>query len=360
MGARYGHASRMLLNHDLVFLAEMLTHIAGEPAWSVAYRSYNCLSLPSSDENEIPVALDYAAAVTILLAHFRIEDHSQDSPRARWSWAARLLSPTYRRAAARLKAWGFPLDELTSMLRSQAAREANPQSLADVAEPTAFATGVVFSHGARVVGHDEAAGRMEQIGRRFGTLIYVLDAFEDQKRDAREGTFNALGRFPEIDARGEILSLVAQMEAELPEDLGVRLRLNVEERLGLRPRVLGHACRKPLRDRWRDAVALAHRLRARERGGWIKGAMVLSSVAALGFLFPHHTRVASTWRECLGVGMNLMALGTLFAAPAEPPAQKSGGGASKCIGNCCSGCDGCDDCCCADCCCDGCCSACDC
>jgi hypothetical protein len=246
------------------------------------------------------------------------------------------------------------------MLGSQSVREADPRSLEDVAEPTAFATGLVFSHGARVVGRAESAARMERMGRRFGSLIYVLDALEDRERDARDGTFNALERFRHVDARAEILSLVSHIEADLPEDLAGRLRQNVKERLGMRPPVLHGACRKPVRDRWRDAAALAQRLRARERGGWAKGAMVLASVAALGFVFPHHTRTVSTWRECMGVGMNLMALGTFFATPAGPVEPKSagGGGALNCLGNCCTCCD-CTECC-AEGCCEGCCSVCDC
>jgi hypothetical protein len=196
---------------------------------------------------------------------------------------------------------------------------------------------------------------MQRLGRGFGSLVYVLDAFEDQKRDAREGTFNALAHFSGMDGRREILSRVSQIEPDLPGDLGDRLRINVEERLGMRPRVLRRVCRKPLRERWTEALSLARRLREREAAGWMKGAVVLASVAALGFLFPHHTRSATTWRECLGVGLNLMALGTFFATPVEPPQFKgSGGPGSRFGGDCCGWCydrccQGCGDACCTGC-----------
>jgi hypothetical protein len=335
----------MLLNHDTVFLAELLTHHAGGPEWTAAYRSFNCLAKPK----EIVPILDYAAAVTVVLAHYRVADHCDDSGSWHWRAVRRLLSPQFRKASARLRAWDFPMDELEALLRTQSAREADPQSLADVAEPTAIATEMVFAHGARFAGDSAALGR---IGHRFGYLIYVLDAFEDLERDRRNGAFNALARFPEIDGRREILRTLE--EIDLPDDLQARLRTNVEERLGMRPRVLCCVSRKTLRYRWRDAVVFARKMRERER----VGVAVFASAVAIALLFPHHARGAMSSRECLTVPFNLMALGTFFAAPVESPVENPKKGCLDRIGCCnggCCDCDGgcCD--CCGDCACDGCC-----
>ncbi|HEY6391228.1 MAG TPA: hypothetical protein VIX89_08125, partial [Bryobacteraceae bacterium] len=122
-----------------------------------------------------------------------------------------------------------------------------------------------------------------------------------------------------------------------------------------------YRCRKSLKDRWRDAVAFARALRAREHAGVIKGAAILASVSLLAFLFPHPVRSAESWRHCLGLGMNLMALGAIFATtpsgpappvqpftPDAPPQSKKG--FSCCDGFCCcEGCDCCDCCSCCDC-----------
>src|SRR6185437_1814610 len=110
MGALYGQRSRVFLNHDVVFLGELLLEHADLPDWSGAYRSFNCLSLPKRAD-EMPIALQYAAAVNVALAHFHIADHQADSSSSVWRWAARWISPSYRRAAANLRALGFPLDE---------------------------------------------------------------------------------------------------------------------------------------------------------------------------------------------------------------------------------------------------------
>ncbi len=335
IGARYGQRARMLLNHDTAFLAELLLHYEGSPQWSSPYRSFNCMAKPS----EIPELLDYVAAITIVLAHYRVADHLEDSGRWHWRAAERFLSPRFRKAAAQLRASGFPVDELDSILRTQAKREAGAKSFRDVAEPTALATAMVFAH---------RCPELYDAGYKFGYLIYTLDAFEDREKDARRGSFNALARFPEIDGRAEILKTLG--EIDLPDVFQQRLRTNVETRLGMRPRVLCCSSRKTWRDRWQDAVAFARRMQDREK----VGAAVFVSAIAIAFLFPHHARGSITSRECLTIPFNLMALSTFFSVPVDKETAKQGC-ASRCASCCCdSSC--CDDCDCGDCCCDSICS----
>jgi Family of unknown function (DUF5685) len=367
LGVRYGQQARVLLNHDTVFLADLLLEYDRVPDWSGAYRSFNCLAMP--DAGDVVPALDFAAAATVVLTHFRIEDHQVDSGKRIWSVASRLLSPSYRLAAARLRGWKFPMDELTRVLSTQQQRERRAHSLTDVAEPTAKATGLFFSHGARVAGRDDLSEMMYRVGHRFGFLIYTLDAYEDRARDEQRGDFNPLLVLPGVDARASILEAAADLERELPERLALGLRANVEERLGMRPRVLATRCRKGIRERWRDAEVFARSVKKGE------GAVAFAGACVLAFLFPHHIRSADSVRHGLGLGMNLMALGAILnsAIPPPPPpgsfhpqvAVPPGTGRTG-IG-CCNCCGCCKDCsceCCTDCCCEscaeGCCSACDC
>jgi hypothetical protein len=140
IGAVYGHRARLLLNHDMVFLGELLMP---EPQWTPAHRSFNCMAMPK----EHPAALKYAATAAVVLAHFQIEDRIADSGRLRWKSIKRFFSPAYRKAAAELRASGFALDEMTAILGTQTERERRAASLDDVAEPTARATEMVFGHG---------------------------------------------------------------------------------------------------------------------------------------------------------------------------------------------------------------------
>jgi hypothetical protein len=365
MGVRYGQKSRLLLNHDTVFLAELLLEYAGAPQWSTAYRSFNCLSMPKGED--VPLPLDFAAAATIVLAHFRVEDHRTDSGKRLWNFAAMLLSPSYRRAASRLRAWNFPLDELALILSTQACREARPESLAHVSEPTAHATALFFSEGARLIGRSDLRAQMYRMGHRFGFLIYALDALEDRARDEKLGQFNVLAALQGIDGRFEILAALADLERELPASFALRLRANVEERLGMRPRVWTHRCRKTVRERWRDAVALARSMKKEE------GLAALAVASVVAFLFPHHVRSAESLKHSLGLGMNLMALGAILNAAVPPPpppppppgnyrpqvAIPPGAGygprgsfAGSFCGSCCGSC-------CSECACEGCCGVCE-
>jgi Family of unknown function (DUF5685) len=335
IGAMYGQRARLLLNHDMVFLGELLTQKA---EWSNAHRSFNCMSMPK----EHPAGLEYAATAAVVLAHFQIEDQVADTGRLRWKAVKRFFSPAYRKAAGDLRASGFPLDELTAMLGTQTARERRAVSLEDVAEPTARATEMVFAHG---------APELASIGRRFGYLVYVLDAWEDRARDAKTGDFNALLAFSEVDGRAEILAAVASLEKDLPVHLAARLRTNVEERLGIRMRVLHGACRKSAPARWKSAVEFARSMKDRERAGFLKGAAVLATVSVLAFFAPHPIRSAESWKQCFGLVLNLMAFGAVFATVPLPevPGKKSGCG-SSCGSCCCDSCD-CGDCCeCGSCC----------
>jgi Family of unknown function (DUF5685) len=336
LGRLYGQRARLLLNHDMVFLAELLMHYTGTPDWSQEHLSFNCFAIPKIT----PPALEYAATLTVLLAHFQIEDHRLDSQQLRWSLAQRALSPPYRLAAARLKAWEFPLDRLELVLATQIARELQPLSLAHVAEPTALATGMAFSHGAAICGRPELFDSLFNLGHRFGQLIYTLDAYEDRERDQLTGEFNPLLIFRDLDGRAEILAASQDVQRQLPPHLASRLRTNVERRLGPRQHAIAG-----LRGRWRGAIVQARKLRDLEQTGWLKAAAVLGSMSLLAFAFPHQTRLAVSWRHALGIGLNLMAFGALFAKVEIPKPDKSSGCASWLPDNCCDCCDGCDCCC---------------
>jgi hypothetical protein len=346
----------MLLNHDIAFLAEVMLDFAGAQLTAPAYQSLNCFALPKAS-GEIPPVMRYAAAITIALAHFRVADHRADarSRAGRWAWsfAARVLSPRYRAAARDLRALEFPLDEMAATLESQLEREARATSLEQVTEPTIRATAMVFAHGVRIGGRDDRIEYATELGAKFGELIYLLDAYEDRARDAQSGAFNPLRSLADADAaRRRILALTAEIAPFVTPAHAARLRANVEERLGLRPRVLHQRCRRTLRQRAHEAWGFAQMLRQREHAGLLKGAAIVASVAGLAFIFPDHARRTGSWRECLTLPLNLMALGAVFAAPLKPddlqPFQPDAPQKAAACG--CGGCDGCGDCC-GDCCC---------
>src|SRR5215213_1726490 len=189
-GALYGQKARFLLNYDTVFLAEILTALSDENVrdWQTAYQSFNCLSLP---QNEMPVALQFAATTNIILTEFKLADHIADENRRRHRLARNTFSKEFKRAEKLLNEWNFPLEEVREILLSQTAREATEKSLDALAFPTAQTTAVFFREGVKKAGKTGFTKLAFEIGFAFGKLIYLLDAFEDYEKDFRRRQFNA-------------------------------------------------------------------------------------------------------------------------------------------------------------------------
>ena len=394
IGSRYGQAARMALNHDTVFLAELLTALSPEPAatLSPAYRSFNCMALPKGEE-EMPAVLRYSAAATLVLAEFKVLDHIEDTGRRRWRALQQLFSKAFRNAQRDLAALSFPMARLREALETQSQREREGTTLAEFSAPTAEATALFFAHGAVVARlSTDCAATLESLGRTFGELAYLLDAFEDFEKDEAAGAFNAIRATHGVkrDAVAQLHLLTAAIRTDLerlplkPEMAAAfasRLQTNLEAKLGLhlcKPR-LG-ATKTSRKQRWDRALAFARGISA-DSPKW-RISMTVAAVAVIAYLAPSHSRAATSPSECLSLGFNLMALGSMFAmattVPPIPPVDpsvnpgvkggKSKGSGGACDGCCCDcgDCDGCSCCACealsCDCCsgCGDCCSGCDC
>lgn len=270
MGRMYGQKSRLLLNNDAVFLAELLTALAPRaqaPAeWSRAYQSYNCFTLPESAA-EMPLSLQVAGTATLLMTEFKVADQITDGGNSGWKFAQKMLAAEFERTIGQMETWGFPLEELRRWGAMQDERELTARALfittpikdilAHVVEPTAMVTGLVFQHSGATVGCDlTIQQRLHTLGKAFGTLVYVLDAYEDYSKDGRRGDFNAFqvafglsakpsyANLPDcchLLALAHMRELCQRVETELralpllPVQLRkfvTRLRSNLSERLG--------------------------------------------------------------------------------------------------------------------------------
>ena len=209
MGAKYGQSSRFLLNHDAVFLAELLSHIQQShssermPAWVSEYRSFNCLALPAAAAS-LPLPLVIASDVTILLAALKLDDQRKDTKHIGWLVAKNLFGSLEQKACKSLEECSFPLADIWELYSEQDRIEASACAIFPSANdltarvdycagPTAAITSTVFRHATQVVcGDARQQDAMQAIGSSFGRLIYLVDAIEDYSRDVRLGQFNPL------------------------------------------------------------------------------------------------------------------------------------------------------------------------
>jgi hypothetical protein len=135
----------------------------------------------------------FAAAISLLAASARLEDHLRDGdplpvPRFIARRLARRWASEARESAA---AVGFDTRPLQEQIADQREREGQPgQPPTYYAEPTALCFGEVFAHTARLSGRPENVEPLRQAGHAFGQQVYLLDAAADYVEDLRRGRFN--------------------------------------------------------------------------------------------------------------------------------------------------------------------------
>lgn len=403
IGSLYGQKSRLLLNHDTVFLAEILTSLSDENVgdWQKSYQSYNCLSLP---KNEMPLSLQFAATTNVILTEFKIADHVSDTRQKRFKLAHKIFSKEFIEAEKLLKEWNFPLEKVRKSLETQTSIENNSTDLDEFALPTAETTAIFFSEGAKLIGRNELQNLAHKIGFAFGKLVYLLDAFEDFEKDEKRNQFNALRATYGEKGKQKSISLLLDLENEIIEQIyelpiaeakkqifASRLRSNLQKKIETKlPNLVCKSKKRlTLSERFERAKIRAKELTANH--SWATTLPIFIFVLAFAFISPVHAREAKSARECAELGFNLMFLGSIVGAvlafpkammqseeggytpPPLPPeggeqpnlkgkrGLKSGGtgGGSSC-GVCCCDCDSCECCCdCSECGCDSC-DCCDC
>jgi len=366
----YGRKSRIMLNHDTVFLAEIMSAISSghkfPQKWHFSYHTFNCLSSPREKE-QIPLPLQFAATTAVIITEFKIADHITDSNKIAWKAAGQFFSSSFAKASAQLHEWCFPLDELRLALLSQEPREAEARIskltadalLADLAEPTAAATALFFRHGARLTGQSAHEPDMASLGRSFGAMAYLIDALDDYGKDLKRGDFNAIQAAFRL--KSDIRSIPAEIRHALAEKIGVlrgemetalgrlpmseemkalftmRLQENLSRKTGRLPgdradmaklsqtecSITQHACRVrlSLSERWKNAVAQAEKIVLEQNNGvpsgifprcgsYVRRTFVFSSVVPIAFLAPYQASDAATYRECMSLLLNMIFLGT--------------------------------------------------
>lgn len=389
IGSLYGQTSRLLLNNDTVFLAELLTALSGENVedWHNSYQSYNCLNLP---KDKMSLALQFAATTNLILTKFKLADHIADEGKRRYKFANNAFSNDFQKAETLLKDWDFPLEKVWKILQTQVKIETESKNLEDFALPTAETTAEFFAHGTKLIGNENLQVPAYEIGFNFGKLVYLLDAFEDYEKDFRSQNFNAFHAAFDLkeenlsavvrqkifvilqDIKNKIIAEIYQLPiAENQKNLFVlRLSDNLQRKLKTNSPVLKakKVCevkpKQTFSEKWQNAAETAKNL-ARNYSWQMP--LVFLFIFVFALVAPAQSREAKSARECLDLSFNLMFLGAIFGSVLAIPktillgepnpkeklskqiAEDAGDGATDCCCDC--GCDGCcDNCDCSGCC----------
>ncbi len=181
LGRQYGPAARMILNYDLTFLALLLQEGPGETGYRrcIAHPVHGRTTMARSD------ALDTAAAMSVILIWWQIQDGIRDGGGAKYHAAAAALQSAYEKARDHQPDFDAHtrqcLEELSAL---ESAHEASLDRPADT-----FAR---LLSGAAVVDDPVKRRVLETLLYHLGRWIYLVDAADDLQKDVRQGNYNPI------------------------------------------------------------------------------------------------------------------------------------------------------------------------
>ena len=231
LGLHYGHKSRVFLNFDTVFFAELLSYLSNEKlkTWETGFQAINkCLRMPNKAGAK-PFSLKYAAAANVLLGALKLDDHEKDFKGIKWKILQRFFSGSFRKATLQFKEWGVDTKVFWYWIKEQDRLETGAfpkeKELSVVmdyfANPTAQITSLIFEQAATLMNQKENETLLKKLGDRFGRLVYALDAYEDLEKDFKRNHFNPILGFYKVNngLKEEELELVRQHIMSLQESL---------------------------------------------------------------------------------------------------------------------------------------------
>ena len=199
-----GKWASLLTNYDTTFWLLLLAALEEERWGPLVLEKKRCTAVPFRQVEVLrlrPQSRLLVSALTLALVGAKVEDDRQDGDRPWVQWAFLPLRSSWARAGPWLDRVGFPRDAIEGLGSWQRAAEEQAGCLEDLARPTQALLQAVFGFLADYTEQPSSRPALEELGRALGLWIYLFDAWTDQARDARSGSFNALQRFPEPPAR---------------------------------------------------------------------------------------------------------------------------------------------------------------
>ncbi|SDB41756.1 hypothetical protein SAMN02910298_02074 [Pseudobutyrivibrio sp. YE44] len=183
LGKNAGQKARMLLNYDLCFLAILLQGLY-EP--EINKEDFRCLIHPFKSRNGfVSEAITYATHMDIILSYHSLMDNYADDNSKISGMAASSLKKDYDRIAAKYPRQTGAVEQYIKKL---SIAEANHEDNIDkVSSYTGEMLGELFNWKQDDWGHT-----LHCMGYYMGKFIYIIDAYDDLKKDERRGSYNPL------------------------------------------------------------------------------------------------------------------------------------------------------------------------
>ncbi len=183
LGDRYGSMARIGVSYDLTFLAMLLTGLY-EPEESM--EKAHCIAHPVKAVAYVTnAAVEYAADMNVFLMYYKCKDDFKDE-NARWKDVYR----RYLGSKSRMLRENYP--SKCAAVRKALARLSDAEKRGDATldELCGYFGAVlreVFCYR-----EDEWGKELGDIGYALGKFLYLMDAYDDRKRDCETKNFNPL------------------------------------------------------------------------------------------------------------------------------------------------------------------------
>ena len=183
LGKTASFKGQLLLNYDLCFLGILLQSLY-EP--DIDTHNFHCLIHPLKTKHGFSSkAIEYAADMDIILSYHSLMDNYKDDNSRLSGMAANLLKKDYDRIKVKYPRQTAAIE---SYIEKLSLAEAKKETNIDVVSSyTGEMLGELFNW------QDDAWSKtLHCMGYYMGKFIYIIDAYDDLKKDEKSGSYNPL------------------------------------------------------------------------------------------------------------------------------------------------------------------------
>lgn len=183
LGQKYGAIGQLQLSYDMTFLTLLLSDLEDDTVTKGAKR---CKVHPLTPRDyAYTSATAYCADMQILLSYFSALDNAQDKDNRSGAKTREKLEPFIKNLATTYPRQYEAITQNLSLIEKK--EHENDMDVISNARLFGSLLGEVFAHEPSHWYH-----RLYAIGEGLGRFIYILDAFDDLKKDQKRGAYNPL------------------------------------------------------------------------------------------------------------------------------------------------------------------------
>lgn len=187
-----GNLPRMVLNYDMTFLAVLLDSLSlKEPNFELK----RCIVHPKEKKPVVMNndALQYAAAMNLSLYYHKIKDDIEDDNDMKSKVLEKILYPYQKKINKSIEEINISIKNNLKSLREYENAK-NFSSIDEICHPFSDIVGNILKSYPNKLVNDgvELRNNLYSLGYTLGKWIYLIDAFDDLKKDMKENKFNPI------------------------------------------------------------------------------------------------------------------------------------------------------------------------